>query len=510
MDLLLASKAEDGAKGGEQIHVPLTSPPTSDLTEMQDLLLRGERESAVSEALTQKNYALALLIASMCDRTTYRITAQRFADETLHIGSPLHTATLLFSDNLEIPDDAELLDPYGKQARRKSFWYDDEIYGTLVESWREQLSSIMCNQTAGWERIVVSLGDRLLQLGQCHAAHVCYLVSFSSFGPPSEDTTRLALLGCDHRVPMNQMLMTPQSIRSFELTEAFEWARRRGNRKTHIPSLQPFKVRYAELLADFGYEELAREYLLSVHSCIGLDSDRANNCSSNAATRDLNFVQSLKLLEDRLCGPSGSKQSLSEGKDKSKGGVTSLAPERFMKSALGKKPKAVNLPTDKKKYNDDAIFPHKDDDPTEVLSPVNPDPNLPHQLMELHSKPQATDGAAVASASLARDEDYTATEVADTPSSSRLQSSALGYNTPASIRGPVAGDGKDASVNDQQGPPSSAPPMFWGETVRSDGEVAPTLSKEEEKKMEIVPSTPIHAEKKGEPKKAPVSEPPSE
>ena len=253
VDLLLAPKAEDRTNGGNIMPVLTTSPPSSDLVEVQDMLLRGERESAVSEALTQKNYALALVIASMCDPTTYRITARRFADETLPAGSPLHTATLLFSDNLEIPDDEELLDPYGKRTRRKSFWYDDATYGSLVENWREQLASIMCNPTAGWEKIVVSLGDRLLQLGQCHAAHVCYLVSFSSFGPPLKSTTRLALLGCDHRTPMNQMLMTPQSIQSFERTEAFEWARRRGNRKTHIPSL-PYKLRYAELLTNFGHE----------------------------------------------------------------------------------------------------------------------------------------------------------------------------------------------------------------------------------------------------------------
>ena len=42
------------------------------------------------------------------------------------------------------------------------------------------------NQTTGWERIVLALGDRLLQLGQCQAAHVCYLVSYSTFGSPSQ------------------------------------------------------------------------------------------------------------------------------------------------------------------------------------------------------------------------------------------------------------------------------------------------------------------------------------
>lgn len=553
MDLLLAPKAEDRTKGGTQMHAPLASPPTSDLTEVQDLLLRGERESAVSEALTQKNYALALLIASMCDRTTYRITARRFADEALPIGSPLHTATLLFSDNLEIPDDEELLDPF-RSARRKSFWYEDEIYGTLVESWREQLASIMCNQTAGWERIVVSLGDRLLQLGQCHAAHVCYLVSFSSFGPPSKNTTRLALLGCDHRNPLNQMLMTPESIQSFERTEAFEWARRRGNRKTHIPSLQPFKLRYAELLADFGYEELAREYLLSVHSCIGLSSDQTNN-NPSATSQDLNFIESLKLLDDRICGSSGAKQLSWESKDKSKGGGTSLALGSIVKSVLGKKLKGV-LPLEQKEVNRDAIFSHQDDDQIEGSSP---------QKIEL--SPQATDGTAVASTNLNRDQGNVATKssfkqgakvvdthmssvfsinafshktpvsirgtmapitlnrdesnivaklsfnpapVVDTPKSSGFLSNPFSHNTPANIPGPVLGDSNEPSMNDQQGPPSSAPPMFWGNTVKNDGDKEPTFLKAEEKKKEIILSTPSQASKKEEVKKAPASEPPSE
>ncbi len=553
VDLLLAPKAEDIKKGGKQMHVPSTSPPTSDLTEVQDLLLRGERESAVSEALTQKNYALALLIASMCDRTTYRITARRFADEALPVGSPLHTATLLFSDNFAIPDDEELLDPYGKSARRKSFWYEGDIYGTLVESWREQLASIMCNQTAGWERIVVSLGDRLLQLGQCHAAHVCYLVSFSSFGPPSKNTTRLALLGCDHRNPMNQMLMTPVSIQSFERTEAFEWARRRGNRKTHIPSLQLFKLRYAELLADFGYEKLAREYLLSVHSCIGLGLDQTNH-NPSTSTQDLNFIESLKLLDDRICSSSGAKQLSWDGRDtKSKGGGTSLALGSIVKSVLGKKtPKAKE-----KEENRDAIFSHEEEDQIEESSPQKP------ELVELPKKPQATVGTTVASTNLTRDEGNVATKssfkqrakvvdtpkssefssnpfshktpasiqgtvtpindsnitakpsfkpapVVDTPESSGFLSNPFSHNTPANIPGLVVGDRNEASTNDQQAPPSSAPPMFWGNAVKNDGDEEPTFPKAKEKKSETILSTPSQAIKKEEIMKAPVSEPPSE
>ena len=142
IEVLLASKSVPNTNGGKKKpahNVPPASSLSGDnVSDVQALLLRGDRESAVSEALTQQNYALALLIASMCDRTTYQITARRFADEVLQSGSPLHTATLLFSKNLEVPRDEELLDPKSGQ----SFWNDVECYGNLEETWRDQLASI--------------------------------------------------------------------------------------------------------------------------------------------------------------------------------------------------------------------------------------------------------------------------------------------------------------------------------------------------------------------------------
>ena len=89
--------------------------------------------------MTQKNHALALLLASMCDRTTYQIAARRFADEALVAGSPLHTTALLFSGNLGAPRDDELMDP----RNGRSFWFDEEVYGDVGETWREQLAAIM-------------------------------------------------------------------------------------------------------------------------------------------------------------------------------------------------------------------------------------------------------------------------------------------------------------------------------------------------------------------------------
>lgn len=133
VEMLLADDAET-----TPVRPTNLASPSNDMKEVQDLLLRGERESAVSEALDNKNYALALLIASFCDRTTYQIVARRFADEALPQGSPLHTVSLLFSENIEIPPNDELADP----TMQSSFWYDDS-YDNLSSNWRQQLASIM-------------------------------------------------------------------------------------------------------------------------------------------------------------------------------------------------------------------------------------------------------------------------------------------------------------------------------------------------------------------------------
>lgn len=262
--------------------------------------MRGNYDEAVDEALQSKNYALALLIASK-DGATYQLVAKRFADEVLSAGSPLHTMALMLTNNLEIPPIESLLDP-----SCDSFWCG-ESYDNLVSTWKYQLASILSNQAEGWAKIILALGDRLLQLGLYEAAHLCYLMSKCPIGVKPHFTTRVLLVGCDHEIPLHFMLMTPESIESFERTEAFEWARRRGNRRTCLPSFQPFKLRYAELLADFGHEDLAREYVLSIRKITGIGLKKKSPSSAvpssgNApvSSYDSKFIEELNVFEDRV------------------------------------------------------------------------------------------------------------------------------------------------------------------------------------------------------------------
>jgi hypothetical protein len=108
--------------------------------------------------------------------------------------------------------------------------------------------------------------------------------------------------------------MTPEAIEAFERSEAFEWARRLGNKKSTFSSLQPFKLRYAELLADFGHEELAREYLLSIRLCTGIGLDK------KALSFNSSFIQLLRELDDRICGSVGAERSSWDVNEKSSSG----------------------------------------------------------------------------------------------------------------------------------------------------------------------------------------------
>lgn len=297
---------------------------------------------------------------------------------------------------------------------------------------------------------------------------------------------------------MNQLLMTPQSIQSFERTEAFEWARRRGNRNTHIPSLQPFKFRYAELLADFGHEELARNYLLSIRSSIGLGSDSRGRTSSGNTTpsvvmKDAKFIEALEKLDDRICGSTGAEHASWDCKEISKGGAKSLALGSMVKNVLRKKSSAGQpVP------NQDTGFPilqESDDlsprEPESNMSePSVPEPSIPRQLTEEPKRPQAD--IAVESALSGGDEH----------SISSKKSFGRG--------GLVVGYGSTAlSTNDHQGPPSSAPPVFGGGAIMKDVVEKPEIADEDEREKDIVPPTPPPASKKDDKKKAPVSEPPS-
>jgi len=231
------------------------------LEKVESLLLHGKREEAVEEAVTGNHFGLALLVAGMCGGKTFQNATKKFADKVLLSESPLYTLALLFSGNLEPPPDSAL----EKVGLTPTVWSNSTT--ALLHTWKQHLCAIISNRILGWDRIVLSLGDRLLELGDIQAAHCCYMVCGCSLSSVLNSSSRLTVIGCDHLVPMDTALLTQEGIAAFGRSEAYEWAKRKGNPDAVIQSLQAFKLAYAILLADLGYSEEAEGYVKSIRKC---------------------------------------------------------------------------------------------------------------------------------------------------------------------------------------------------------------------------------------------------
>lgn len=185
------------------------------------------------------------MIASHCGAETYQQVVQQYADKAFRNGSPLHTIGLLFSGqqlDVSLPTDSK----------------------ELLESWRQHLAAIISNRITGWDRAVFSLGIRLRELGDIHAAHVCFLVAGVQMMSPIAPETCMSLLGCDHFLPENVSLLSKEGVDAYARTEAYEWAKRRGNPNALIKPLRPLKLQYAMLLADLGFVDLAKKYFENI------------------------------------------------------------------------------------------------------------------------------------------------------------------------------------------------------------------------------------------------------
>ena len=272
------------------------------LSAVESLLLKGKREEAVEVAIQGKQFAMALLIGSMCDRATFQHVTRKYAEDMLSNGSSLHTLSMLFSGQLQPPSDSELDRAGGSGA----LW--SHAGDALLQSWKQNLAAVISNRILGWDRIVLSLGDRLMELGDVRAAHFCYLVCGCPVTSLLHPSSRMSLVGCDHLVPMDAAMMTPEGIAGFELSEAYEWAKQQGNQSAAIQSLQPLKLIYALRLADSGFSGVAYRYVISIRKCTQILRHSSNAAfavrggpfSSWACSERDVFVEALNELEDRL------------------------------------------------------------------------------------------------------------------------------------------------------------------------------------------------------------------
>ena len=239
----------------------LESEGPDSIVRVEDHLIHGKREDAISDAITSGDFATALIVASMCGPERYQSVAQQFIEKKFHTDSPLYTTASLFSGKFDAPS-------WGERP-------DD-----LIDNWKDNLAAIINNRTIGWDKLVLSLGDKLKEIGRIQESHFCYMVCGYPIESPTNKDTRLALLGCDHSSNRkNLTLSTNESLVAFERTEAYEWTKQQANPAACFSNFQAFKLIYAVHLVESHEITKAIEFI----SCIRFPT---NIASSNISFSD--------------------------------------------------------------------------------------------------------------------------------------------------------------------------------------------------------------------------------
>lgn len=258
------------------------------------LLVQGKRKEAVEEAIAGKDFATALFLADACDPETIHRAKKAFAENAFDLNSPINTVAMLFSGAMQ---------PSETSSGASYHWGVSSA--ELKASWKRHLAGIISNRVSGWDTVVLSLGDRLREVGAVPAAHFCYMVVGCPVSSPLEEGTRICLLGCNHTDTVDRALCSTEAIEAFDRTEAYEWAKRRGNKNATLTSFQPFKIIYAARLIDAELVEQAAQYIASTQANMKSsdfnrhEGDASLTLSSLFQTRDAQ-ARAIELLGKRL------------------------------------------------------------------------------------------------------------------------------------------------------------------------------------------------------------------
>lgn len=251
-------------------------------------LLRGEREKAVWDAVDHRLWAHAMLIASTLDKSVWRKVAQEFVRlEVKTIGENTESLSSLyqiFAGNFE-----ESMDELVPPSARSGLQMVNRIGGIGpqknaldgLNKWKETLTLVLNNRSAGDQQALVSLGQLLASYGRIEAAHICYIFARSPTLPPvfggvDDPQAAIVLLGVDHRQNPTTFGFDEDAIL---LTEVFEFATSvlpaAAGSTGPLPHLQAFKLRHALLLAEVGQKNQAQQYCEMIEALLKSSTRRS-------------------------------------------------------------------------------------------------------------------------------------------------------------------------------------------------------------------------------------------
>eukprot|EP00930_Biecheleria_cincta_P082288 TRINITY_DN72049_c0_g1_i1.p1 TRINITY_DN72049_c0_g1~~TRINITY_DN72049_c0_g1_i1.p1 ORF type:complete len:1446 (+),score=260.86 TRINITY_DN72049_c0_g1_i1:300-4340(+) len=270
----------------------LSIRPVGDPTVLQEFcarLCRGEVSGALDDACKNSLWSHAMAASKLVAPDSADSILMKFRDALLKAGQTERSLSL--SEN-------EQRDP---AVRALMILYETLGKGNVPEMSEEMLTgwpafvamfSLLlrpCEYRSLAISFIESLAARLAAKGDAFGAHVCYLVtgerSLEAVDAPS---SLVCLIGVEHRSPKNfPRLLEPLAL---QLSEAYEYAIRCGNADALCPTIQPFKLAHAMLLADAGLVDKARKYMTLLQAFVKAVPQNRLSDAFRSSMREFNEV----------------------------------------------------------------------------------------------------------------------------------------------------------------------------------------------------------------------------
>jgi hypothetical protein len=310
----LLPTAADPAPPGSGLSA--SAPDPAAVPVIQQYIVLGKRAEALKVALDSGQHVHALLIALMCDKETYVSTVGSILRGAVIAGTPLSQAYKMFTD-LPLDAPAQQVQPGDNR----------------LADWLPHAITLCSNYSDPTLEGLVTLGDSLAQARYIMEAHFCYLLAqLCPAGQTPENAEQLkvkyTLLGGLYRRDQRRTLLL--NPKTFIMTEALEYARRKQNDKYVRPQQIPFKAMMGMLLIECGLVDKGRLYLDNIAKMLPTPPKNAPNAAANGGAQGAlpkdNFTRTLpQFIEAQrshieLMLKRGSSHSASSGTASTAGG----------------------------------------------------------------------------------------------------------------------------------------------------------------------------------------------
>ncbi|KNC85666.1 hypothetical protein SARC_02150 [Sphaeroforma arctica JP610] len=252
---------------------------TAMLKQITQLMTEGKQQDAVVLAVDEGMWACALAMSSHVDALVFHRVLLRYAIAEF---PPRHPMLMLFVQYCEgvLGDEATEFAGQNSQGSapethsahhrhtgscdgmasgasargRMSGDHNDNTSSDDTSGWRENLCMLLSNRDSADgnnAKNILRLGDRLLDSGHIHGAHVCFMCAGEEPAVLMPGA-RFTLIGKSFH---DGDLHFPDC--NIQLTEMYEYANALRNPRFTLPALQPFKLVHAARIADMGFVDQA-------------------------------------------------------------------------------------------------------------------------------------------------------------------------------------------------------------------------------------------------------------